>query len=83
MMIGVSSFGLLQLTKNDCAGLLQPRNHRCVLSRTKIVMDRHAVRGRRAPGPAEILDRHRHPMQRSFDLAGGDFLLGHGGVGKR
>ncbi len=30
-------------------------------------MDRHAMRGRRALGPAEILDRHRHAMQQPLD----------------
>ncbi len=76
MMIGVGAFGLLQLAEDDGAGVLQPRDHRGVLSRTEVAMDRHAVRGRRAFGPAKILHRDRHAVQRSLDFAGRDLLLG-------
>jgi hypothetical protein len=77
-MIGVSPFGLLQLAKDDRTGAFQTRDDGGVLGRTEIAMDRHAVRGRCALGPAEILHRDGHAMQRPFDLAGRDFLLSCG-----
>ncbi|MEY9395683.1 hypothetical protein ABIF79_002058 [Bradyrhizobium japonicum] len=83
MMIGVGAFGLLQLAEDDGAGILQPRNYRCILGGTEISMNRHAMGRRRALGPAEILDRHWHTMQRPLDLAGSDLLLGRGSVRER
>jgi hypothetical protein len=78
VVIGVGTFGLLQLAENDRACILQTRDNRGILARTKVAMDCHPMGSRRALHPTEIFDSDRHAVQRPLDLAGCDFLFGDG-----
>jgi hypothetical protein len=82
-MIGVGALGLLQLAEDDRARLLQASDDRRVFVRTEVAVNGHAVRGGRALGPTEILDRDGHAVQRSPHLAGPDLLVGDSRLRKR
>ena len=76
MVIAERALGHLELAEDHGTGLAKPLHHRGVLGRAPVFEERHAAGRRHVGRLAEVLDRHRHAMQRAPITALADFALG-------
>ena len=83
VMVGVGTFGELQLAHDHRAGAAQALHDGRVLIGLEVGVDRHARGSGNALGPAQVLHRDRRAMQRATNLALRDFGVGAPRVGQR